>query len=230
MTKELMVEDIKIQLRRKNIKTLRLSVHSPNGEVRISVPNGVSDDFIVGFVESRMEWIRLQRENLSKTKIDRPKEYLAGENHYFLGREYPLQVRTTSGRQMVKMEDDNLVLLVRKGHTRDKREKLLNEWYRDQLKALIPVYIEKWEKIMEVDVQAFGVKSMKTRWGTCNIRDRRIWINLKLATRDESLLEYIIVHEMTHLLERLHNDRFKRLMTSFIPNWRELRKDLNGQK
>jgi predicted metal-dependent hydrolase len=230
MTKELMVEDIKIQLRRKNIKTLRLSVHSPNGEVRISVPNGVSDDFIVGFVESRMEWIRLQRENLSKTKIDRPKEYLAGENHYFLGREYPLQVRTTSGRQMVKMEDDNLVLLVRKGHTRDKREKLLNEWYRDQLKALIPEYIEKWEKIMEVDVQAFGVKSMKTRWGTCNIRDRRIWINLKLATRDESLLEYIIVHEMTHLLERLHNDRFKRLMTSFIPNWRELRKDLNGQK
>ena len=127
------------------------------------------------------------------------------------------------------MEDDTLILLVRDGHTREKRHKLLNEWYRDQLKATVPQYIEKWEKVMGVDVQDFGVKSMKTRWGTCNIRDRRIWINLKLATRDESLLEYIVVHEMTHLLERLHNDRFKSLMTGFIPNWRELRKDLNGQ-
>ena len=224
------VDDLEAIVTRKNIKTLRLSVHSPNGEVRISVPNGVSDDFIVGFVESKMEWIRLQREKLSKTKIDRPKEYLAGENHYFLGREYPLQVRTTSGRQMVEMEEDTLILLVREGHTREKREKLLNEWYRDQLKALIPEYIEKWEKIMEVEVEAFGVKNMKTRWGTCNIRDRRIWINLKLAKRDESLLEYIIVHEMTHLLERLHNDRFKILMTSFIPNWRGLKNKLNNQK
>jgi len=229
MTRDLIVEDIKIQLRRKNIKTLRLSVHPPDGEVRISVPNGVSDDLIIGFVESKMEWIRLQREKLSKTKIDQPKEYLTGERHQFLGREYQLQVRTTSGRQRVKMEDDSLILLVRDGHTREKRHKLLNEWYRDQLKATVPKYIEKWEKVMGVDVQDFGVKSMKTRWGTCNIRDRRIWINLKLATRDESLLEYIVVHEMTHLLERLHNDRFKSLMTGFIPNWRELRKDLNGQ-
>jgi len=229
MTRDLIVEDIKIQLRRKNIKTLRLSVHPPDGEVRISVPNGVTDDEALRFIESKMDWIRLQREKLSNTKIDEPKEYLTGEKHCFLGREYPLQVRTTSGRQRVKMEDDTLILLVRDGHTREKRHKLLNEWYRDQLKATVPKYIEKWEKVMGVDVQDFGVKSMKTRWGTCNIRDRRIWINLKLATRDGSLLEYIVVHEMTHLLERPHNDRFKSLMTGFIPNWRELRKDLNGQ-
>jgi len=229
MTRDLIVEDIKIQLRRKNIKTLRLSVHPPDGEVRISVPNGVTDDEALRFIESKMDWIRLQIEKLSNTKIDEPKEYLTGEKHCFLGREYPLQVRTTAGRQRVQMLDGTLILFVRDGHTREKRERLLNQWYRDQLKVLIPEYIEKWEKVMGVEVNDFGVKDMKTRWGTCNIREKRIWINLRLATRNEDLLEYIIVHEMAHLLERLHNDRFKSLMTGFIPNWRELRKDLNGQ-
>ena len=230
MTRDLIVEDIKIQLRRKNIKTLRLSVHPPDGEVRISVPNGVTDDEALRFIESKMDWIRLQREKLSNTKIDEPKEYLTGEKHCFLGREYPLQVRTTAGRQRVQMLDGTLILFVRDGHTREKRERLLNQWYRDQLKVLIPEYIEKWEKVMGVEVNDFGVKDMKTRWGTCNIREKRIWINLRLATRNEDLLEYIIVHEMGHLLERLHNDRFKRLMTSFIPNWRDLKRDLNSQK
>ena len=230
MIKKKVVDDVQVQLRRKDIKTLRLSVHPPEGEVRISVPNGVTDDEALRFIESKMDWIRLQREKLSNTKIDEPKEYLTGEKHCFLGREYPLQVRTTAGRQRVQMLDGTLILFVRDGHTREKRERLLNQWYRDQLKVLIPEYIEKWEKVMGVEVNDFGVKDMKTRWGTCNIREKRIWINLRLATRNEDLLEYIIVHEMAHLLERLHNDRFKRLMTSFIPNWRDLKRDLNSQK
>src|SRR5690554_2602256 len=147
MIKKIVVDDVQVQLRRKDIKTLRLSVHPPEGEVRISVPNGVTDDEALRFIESKMDWIRLQREKLSNTKIDEPKEYLTGEKHCFLGREYPLQVRTTAGRQRVQMLDGTLILFVRDGHTREKRERLLNQWYRDQLKVLIPEYIEKWEKV-----------------------------------------------------------------------------------
>ncbi|MGM0395928.1 MAG: M48 family metallopeptidase [Bacillota bacterium] len=224
--KEIIVEDIQIQLRRKNIKTLRLSVHPPNGEVRISVPNGVSDDAAIEFIKSKMQWINLQRKKLKKTT----KEYIPGEKHLFLGNEYQLQIQETSAKQRAQIEDGMITLLVRNGHTREKRESLLNEWYREQLKEIIPGYIAKWEPIMGVKVKDFGVKNMKTRWGTCNIREQRIWLNLRLAIRDERLLEYIVVHEMTHLLERLHNHRFKMLMTRFIPNWRDLKKELNGQK
>ncbi|WP_409228653.1 M48 family metallopeptidase [Gudongella sp. SC589] len=230
MVKEIVVDDIRIKLRRKNIKTLRLSVHPPKGEVRISVPNGVSDDAAIIFIKSKMEWIRNQRARLKMSHMEEPKEYITGERHSYLGKDYMLELQTTSAKQRVLLEDGRIILFVREGHTREKRKKLINEWYRERLKEMVPKYIKRWEPIMGVEVKAFGIKSMKTRWGTCNIRDKRIWVNLRLATRDESLLEYIVVHEMTHILERLHNDRFKMLMTGFIPNWRELKKELNGQK
>lgn len=229
MVEEIVVEDIRIKLSRKNIKNLRISVHPPEGEVRISVPNWVNDDAAIRFIKSKMEWIRNQRSRLKRSHMEEQKEYVTGEGHYYLGNEYILQVRSSSGRQGVLLEDGNIIMYVRDGNTREKRERLINGWYRDQLKELIPGYIMKWEPIIGVEVKDFGIKNMKTRWGTCNIRDGRIWINLKLATRNEGLLEYVLVHEMTHLLERLHNDRFKMLMTGFIPSWRELKRELNSQ-
>lgn len=229
MVEEIVVEDIRIKLRRKSIKNLRLSVHPPEGEVRISVPNGVSDDAAIRFIKSKMEWIRNQRSRLKRSHTEEQKEYITGERHSYLGKDYMLELRITSGKQRVLLENVKMILFLRDGHTREKREKLINEWYREQMKEIVPRYINKWEPIMGVEVKDFGIKSMRTRWGTCNIRDKRIWINLKLAARDESLLEFIVVHEMTHLLERLHNDRFKMLMTEFIPNWRDLKRDLNSQ-
>lgn len=227
--KEIILDNIKIQITRKNIKTLRLSVHPPDGEVRLSVPNRISDEAVKEFVDSREEWIRRQIIKVNRIPREAPKGYISGEKHMFLGKEYILHIQDTSDKQRAEIIDGELVLFVKDGHTREKREKLIKEWYREQLKIMIPKLIAKWEHVMKVEVKDWGVKDMKTRWGTCNIRDKRIWINLQLAKKDEKFIEYIIVHEMTHLLERLHNDKFKKHMTRFLPGWEELKKELNGR-
>jgi hypothetical protein len=118
-------------------------------------------------------------------------------------------------------------LYVRPGHTKEKRERIVSQWYREELKHLIPEYIKKWEDTIGVTVNEWGVKLMKTKWGTCNEQDKRIWINLELAKKNPRCLEYIIVHEMVHLLERHHNDRFKAYMDEFLPNWKSIRDELN---
>ncbi|WP_422485894.1 M48 family metallopeptidase [Gudongella sp. DL1XJH-153] len=225
--KEIILNNIRIQLTRKNIKTLRLSVHPPDGEVRLSVPHRISDQAVKEFIDSREEWIIRQIRKVNSTPRETAKEYISGENHMFLGTEYRLSLQETSGKQGAEIEDGELVLFVKDGHTKENREKLLKEWYREQLKIVIPGFIAKWEPILKVEVKDWGVKDMKTRWGTCNTRDKRIWINLQLAKKDERYLEYIIVHEMNHLLERLHNDKFKEHMTKFLPGWEELKRGLN---
>ena len=146
-----------------------------------------------------------------------------------MGHPYILNVIESKEKQRVELRDRKYMeLYIRPGHTKDKREKLLREWYRKELKALIPEYIQKWEKIIGVKVEDWGVKLMKTRWGTCNVRDKRIWINLELAKKNSRCLDYIIVHEMVHLLERKHNEQFKAYMDRFLPNWKSIKKELNG--
>ena len=135
----------------------------------------------------------------------------------------------TSGKQYVEINNKkDINLYVRANSTKEKREKIMLEWYREELKNLIPSYIEKWEPIMGVKVEDFGVKQMKTKWGSCNIGAKRIWINLELAKKTPRCLEYIVVHEMVHLLERKHNDIFKGYMDKFLPNWRSIKAELNG--
>lgn len=223
------ISDMEVEVIKKNIKNIRLSVHPPNGRVRLSVPHRMNDEEIKNFLISKLSWIEKQKARFKIQEAPIPDEFLSGEDHYFFGNKYMLKVAETSGKQHVKIyNNENINLYIRPNSRKEKREKVMNEWYREELKKVIPEYIEKWEPIIGVKVEDWGVKLMKTRWGTCNIQAKRIWINLELAKKNPRCLEYLIVHEMVHLLERKHNDNFRSYMDKFLPNWREIQAELNG--
>jgi len=214
---------------RKNIKNLHLAVYPPNGRIRVAAPMRVNDEAVRLAVVSRMAWIHRQQKKLVGQDRQSPREYISRESHYFLGRRYLLNVIYKDGAPRVSINGKpSIELFIRKGTTRLKREKILDDWYRKELKGMIPGLIEKWQQIMSLHVAAWGVKKMKTRWGTCNTRAHRIWINLELAKKPVQCLEYIVVHEMVHLLERKHNERFVAHMDKLLPQWRSLRNRLNS--
>jgi predicted metal-dependent hydrolase len=227
---KLIVNNIEIELIKKNIKNLHLSVLPPNGRVRISVPKKMDDEAVRLFVISKISWIKKQRSKFEKQERQPEREFISGESHYFLGQRYLINVNYTNKRkQEVKIRNKTYIdLYVREGSTKEQKQNVMKEWYRRELKALIPPLIEKWESIIGVKVEYWGVKSMKTRWGSCNIVAKRIWLNLELAKKNPLCLEYIIVHEMVHLLERHHNERFISYMDKFLPNWRSIKAELKG--
>lgn len=225
----IMIGDLEINVIKKKIKNLHLSVHPPDGRVRIAAPETMNDEAIKIFAISKLSWIKKQRGKFQAQERQSEREFVSGESHYYQGHRYLLKVIPTNKKQRVEIDGHkNINLYVREGATRERREKVMTEWYRKQLKSQIPPYIEKWEKRMGVKVDSWGVKLMKTRWGTCNPKARRIWVNLELAKKSPQCLEYIIVHEMVHLLERLHNDKFIAYMDRFLPNWRSVKQELNG--
>lgn len=226
---ELRIADVQIEIVKKNIKNLHLSVHPPYGRVRIAAPKTMSDEAIRVFAICKLSWIKKQRLKFQNQDRQSEREFISGESHYFLGRRYLLNVIYTSKKQRVEIIKNNQIdLYVRENSNTEQREKVMSEWYRSFLKEQIPVIISKWEKEIGVKVNSWGVKLMKTKWGTCNIEAKRIWLNLELAKKSLRCLEYIIVHEMIHLLERNHNDRFHSYMDMFMPNWKEIKAELNG--
>lgn len=226
---ELRIADVQIEIVKKNIKNLHLSVHPPYGRVRIAAPKTMNDEAIRVFAICKLSWIKKQRLKFQNQDRQSEREFISGESHYFLGRRYLLNVIYTSKKQRVELIKNNQIdLYVRENSTTEQREKVMSEWYRNFLKEQIPVIISKWEKEIGVKVNSWGVKLMKTKWGTCNIEAKRIWLNLELAKKSPRCLEYIIVHEMIHLLERNHNDRFHSYMDMFMPNWKEIKAELNG--
>lgn len=229
MTK-LIIDDIEIEITKKNIKNIHLSVHPPNGEVRISAPKMMADDAIRLFAVSKIPWIKKQQAKFENQERIPELEYVSGESHYYFGERYLLNViYGSSNKSKVKIRNKKYIeLYVKEGSSKEKREGIMKEWYRKELKSIIPFIINKWEKIMELTVEEWGVKQMKTRWGTCNPNAKRIWLNLELAKKSPRCLEYIIVHEMAHLLERGHGERFKAIMDKHYPNWRNVKKELNG--
>lgn len=226
----LTVEDIEIQLIKKNIKNLHLSVLPPDGSVRISAPKELNDEAIRLFVVSKLAWIKKQRAKFKRQERQPEREFVSGESHYFLGQRYLLNViYTNKRRQGAAIRNKTyLDLFVRENSGKEQRRKVMREWYRSELKVLIPPLIRKWEPQIEVKVESWGVKLMKTKWGSCNIAAKRIWLNLELAKKNPACLEYIVVHEMVHLLERLHNENFVAYMDKFLPNWRSIKAELNG--
>ncbi len=227
---KLIVNDIEIELIKKNIKNIHLSVLPPNGRVRISAPKEMDDDAIRLFAISKLSWIKKQRLKFESQERQPERVFVSGESHYFLGERYLLNVNYTNKRkQGVKIRNKTYIdLFVREGSTKEQRQNVMKEWYRSELKALIPPLIEKWEPIIGVRVESWGVRLMKTRWGSCNTGAKRIWLNLELAKKNPACIEYIVVHEMVHLLERHHNERFIRYMDKFLPNWRSIKAELNG--
>lgn len=215
---------------RKAIKNLHLGVYPPNGRVRVATPFAVSDEAVRLAVVSKLGWIKRQRARFVAQPRQSRREMVSGESHYFQGRRYRLRVVKSGGAaKIVRRNNSTLELQVRPETTAEQRQRILQQWYRQHLRALIPLLLEKWQTILGVRANEFGIKKMKTKWGTCNIEARRIWVNLELAKKPASCLEYIVVHELTHLLERNHTERFTAIMDRHLPSWRMSRKELNSE-
>ena len=228
--KKIIVEGIEVNVTRKKIKNINLSVHPPYGEVRISAPFKATDKIIKSFIKSKIAWIQKHQSRFKNQEQIVHNQYNSGESHFILGENYKLNIIyiDKNPQEAIISADGYINLYIKKDSPREKRAEIIKELRRRELKLRIPPLIEKWEKIMGVEVEEFGVKQMKTRWGTCNISDRRIWINLELSNKPLSCLEYIVVHEMVHLLERNHNEKFTAHMDQFLPNWRTIKAELNN--
>lgn len=222
------VSGLPVEIVRKAIKNLHLGVYPPNGRVRVAAPVRVRDEAVRLAVISRLAWIKRQRKRFHAQERQSPREYVSRESHYFLGRRYLLNVVEHDGPSEVSRRGNKtLELRVPKGAGRHRREQILLSWYRKNLKALILPFIEKWEAKTGMKVERWGVRRMKTKWGSCNDTESRIWLNLELVKKPVQCLEYIVVHEMVHLIERHHNERFTSLMDRFLPNWKSRRDELN---
>lgn len=225
---QLDVNGLLVDVVRKDIKNLHLAVYPPNGRVRVAAPLLVDDEAVRFAVIARLAWIKRQKARYEAQERQTKREYLNGESHYYLGMRYRLNIIEEDASPKVIVRNKQYIdLYVRPGSDTAKREQVMIEWYRANLKAMIPPLIEKWEPVMGVQVADWGVKLMKTKWGSCTIQARRIWLNLELIKKPPRCLEFIVVHEMVHLLERKHNERFIELMSKFLPQWRRYREELN---
>ncbi|MBE0582895.1 MAG: M48 family metallopeptidase [Desulfofustis sp.] len=222
----MMLGDITVDVVFKQIKTVRLSVHPPHGQVRISAPLRVSLAAIKGFATAKLDWIRKHRERLQQQSREVRFEYREWEPHWVWGRCCLLSVIEADQPPFVAVSGQRLLLGVRFGTGREKRQEIVEGWYREQVKSALRPLIGKWEPLIGVRVSGVSVRRMMTRWGSCTPSTGRIRLNSELAKRSPEFLEYVVVHEMAHLLEPSHNDRFRELMDCFLPQWRACRKQL----
>ena len=217
------VSGIPVQVVRKPIKNLHLSVCPPDGHVRLAVPLHMTADNVRLAVITRLSWIKKQQASFQAQPRQSEREMVTGESHYVFGKRYRLEVIERRGCHEVINNHSTLQLFVNPGTSTQNRTLVLTEWYRKQLKARIPDLLKHWEPLIGKQVAAWGIKKMKTKWGSCNISQRRVWLNLELAKKPIDCLEYVLVHELVHLLERHHGDRFKAHMTKYLPQWQRCR-------
>ncbi|MEK6699427.1 MAG: SprT family zinc-dependent metalloprotease [Nitrospirota bacterium] len=227
MTTKLQLGDIAADVVLKDIKNIHLSVNPPTGRVRISAPSRMSLDTIRVFAISKLDWIRQQQRKLREQERETPREYLDRESHHVWGKRYLLKVIEGAWAPAVELKHRQMHLRVRPNMSDEKKQAIVEEWYRVQLKQAVPELIAKWEPLLRVNVQRFFVQKMKTKWGSCNPAAKSIRLNTDLARKPRECLEYIVVHEMIHLLEPTHNNRFMTMMEQFMPNWRFFRTELN---
>lgn len=211
----------------KDIKNVHLSVYPPNGRVRIAAPLRMNLDTIRLFAVSKLAWIKEQRRKIIGQERETPREYLSRESHFLWGKRYLLDVVEEDAPPLVEARHSRMVLRVRPGTTGERKQELMEEWYRAEIRRRLPELLEKWEKRLGVKVERVYVQRMKTKWGSCSRTAKRIRLNTELAKKPPVCLEYIVVHEMIHLIEPRHNARFYELMEEAMPNWRLLRATLN---
>jgi predicted metal-dependent hydrolase len=222
------IRGLPVEIVRKDIKNLHLGVYPPDGRVRVAAPLRLTDEAIRLAVITRLAWVRRQQAGFERQERQSEREMVSGENHYVQGRRYRLSVvEKNVPRSVATRKSTILEMRIPPGTARQAREVALHQWYRQRLRARLPELIQKWEPIVGVRVAECKIKRMRTRWGSCNPRANRIWVNLGLAKKTDSCLEYILVHEMVHLLERHHNNRFRDYMNRFMPQWRLYRDELN---
>lgn len=211
----------------KDIKNLHISVYPPVGRIRIAAPQQTDEDVIRLAVIQRLPWIKRQRKQLRGAERQSRREMLSGETHYVWGSRYRLDVSQTSGNYSVQLKGKTLFVIAPDGSGEDARRAALDRWYRREIKTALPGLLEKWQSIIGAQPDHIVVRRMKTKWGTCKQESRTIWINPELAKKNPRCLEYIVVHELVHLHERRHNDRFVGLMDQLMPDWRSRRDELN---
>ncbi len=222
------IDGIKIYIEKKKIKNMYLRI-LPKGIVKVSAPISIPQKNIINFVNSKIEWIIKKREDMIKNPPEPYLRYISGETHYLWGNKYTLKLYSRDVSKEVIIDDDKhlIYLPVERRSTIEERKKILIEFYRDEIKKAIPLILDNCISIVGRAPSEWRVKNMKTRWGSCNVNKKRIWLNLQLAKKPQICLEYVIIHELTHLYEANHGTRFKNCMDNFCPNWREIKKLLN---
>lgn len=219
--------DIAVDVVLKDIKNVHLSVYPPTGRVRISAPKRMRIDTIRLFAISKLDWIKQQQTRLQEQERETPREYVERESHYVWGKRYLLTVSESDEPPSIEVRHSRMHLRVRPRSNEDKRRAIVEEWYRGQLKEAVPPLLARWQPLLGVRMERFSVRRMKTRWGSCNYKARTIRLNTELTKKPAECLEYIVVHELVHLLEPTHNARFVALMDRFMPKWQFHRQALN---
>ncbi|NOQ37214.1 MAG: DUF45 domain-containing protein [Methylococcaceae bacterium] len=227
MTTQIQLGNIAVDVVKKNIKNLHLSVHPPEGKVRISAPLRMDIDTIRVFALTKLSWIKKQQQKLQAQAREMPPEYLDRESHYLWGKRYLLELVEKNSSPKITLEHNKIRLQIRPASTEKRKQDIIEAWYREQLKQAIEPLIEKWEPLMGVKVEKFFVRKMKTKWGSCRPATKSIRLNTDLVRKPPECLEYVVVHEMVHLLEASHNKRFIALMDQFMPKWRFFKDELN---
>lgn len=218
-SENIIIGNIPAVVKRKRVRHIYIRIYPPDGRVVVTAPLIMPWSSVSDFINSKRSWIIKQHHRLNKVGKEQPKHFVSGEQHLYEGKKYILEVRTGNTKPVVYIDDKKIILVAKPGDNKEVREKLLDNWYREKMRLKFPALLEKWERIMNVKVSELRIRKMKTKWGTCNIRDGRIWLSLELAKYSESYLEFIFVHEMVHFLERRHNKRFYELMDKYLPDW-----------
>jgi len=221
------IGELSIHLTRKNVKHAHLSVHPPNGEITLVAPEATRVEVARAYAISKLGWIREQRRAFDQQAREAPREYVERESHYLWGRRYLLGIEQASGRSHVRLDHKRITLVVKPGSDAAAREDVMRKWQRGLLHEVVPVLIRRWEPRLEVSVSRYYLQRMKTRWGSCNHQARHIRLNTELVKKPKDWLEYVVVHEMAHLLEPDHGERFVALLDRHRPAWRESRAELN---
>lgn len=227
MTKTMRISDIDVLVYKKDIKNFHLNVLPPDGKVRVSVPKTVSDDSVRLFVIKKYHWIKKQIKLFQQQERQSKREYVSGESHYFKGRRYILKINYANRPKIEIKNKKYIYFYVPEHYTVQQRQNYYEKWLRKELKKELEIFLQKWEKIIKVKVNQVRIKKMKTKWGSCNPDAKRIWINLELIKKPNEYLEYVVVHELVHLLEREHSRRFKQIMDKYLPKWEIYKKRLN---
>lgn len=227
MTETIQLGDITIAMTRKDIKNVHLSVHPPSGRVTLVAPLATRPEVARAYAASKIGWIRDQQAKLLGQARETPRQFVERESHYLWGRRYLLSLVEKDVKPFVRLDHRRITLTVRPGSSPAKREEVMQEWHRALLHETVPPLIRKWETKLGVEVAGYFLQRMKTRWGSCNSRQRNIRLNTELVKKPRDLLEYVVVHEMVHILEPKHSERFLALMTKNYPTWREARAELN---
>ena len=227
MESQLRIGDITVDVVQKDIKNVYLSVHPPTGRVRISAPKRMKMETIRVFAVSKQDWIKRQQKKIRDQERETPREFVENESHYVWGKRYLLTISEREKPPSIELKHSRMHLRVRPGADAEKRQALVEAWYREQINTAVPKLLSRWEPKLGVKVERVYVRRMKTKWGSCNYKARTIRFNTELAKKPPECLEYVVVHELVHMLEPSHNGRFVALMDRFMPRWKFYREELN---